>query len=67
MITPTEKDSVLWRKLVKFFEDRLGILRAHNDNGTMNEVETAYLRGRIAECKDFIKLNKSAESSPDEK
>jgi hypothetical protein len=55
-LTPTDKHSAVWRKLVKHYETRLVSLRAQNDN-PLNEAATAVLRGRIQEVKGLLRLN----------
>lgn len=67
MITPSERDSALWRKLVDHYTQRRDKLRADNDNATLTNEETAYLRGRIAECKKFLGLNVPEDQSPGDK
>lgn len=56
-LTPDEKDSRVWKRLMAHFDERLGILRMQND-GVKSEVDTALLRGRIAELKRIMDLNK---------
>ena len=50
-----DKKSKLWRKLKEHWESRLETLRTQND-GDKNDIDTAKLRGRIAEIKDSISL-----------
>jgi len=57
VLTQDEKESRLWQKLIKHLEDRLQTLRLQND-GDRSETETARLRGRIAELKAIIGLDK---------
>ena len=58
-LTPTERNTPLWQKLVKHYEARLATLRAKNDN-SKPETETERLRGQIAECKEFLRLGQDA-------
>lgn len=59
ILTKEDKDSKLWRKLMAHWEDKLSTLRAQND-GDKPESATAALRGRIAECKANLALDKDA-------
>lgn len=52
-----EKDSKLWTRLVEHFESKLMSLRIQNE-GDKTEIETAKLRGRIAEIKSILSLGK---------
>lgn len=56
-LTKEEKLSPLWRALVAHWEDRLEVLRTQNE-ANRSEVETALLRGRIAECRLNLQLGK---------
>lgn len=57
ILTIEEKRSPLWRKLKEYCENRLIDLRNEND-GDRPELETAKIRGRIAEAKLLISLGK---------
>jgi hypothetical protein len=57
VLTQDEKDSKLWRKLMKHWEDRLQILRTQND-GDKDEKATSRLRGQIAELKAMLGMDK---------
>lgn len=57
VLTIEEKRSAFWRKLEDYCEDRLEVLRKEND-ADRSEIETARLRGRIAELKSLISLGK---------
>lgn len=48
--------SPTWIKLRKHFEERLTEYRAKND-GRLTEIETAHLRGRIAEARYILSLS----------
>lgn len=50
-----DKQSALWKKLTTHYTGQLAKLRNQND-GVQSEIETARLRGRIAEIKTFLKL-----------
>lgn len=55
-LTDGERNSSLWRKLVKHYGERLDAARVENDREYDVE-KTATLRGRIKECKYFISLD----------
>lgn len=50
-----EKNSPVWLKLKKRYEERLAELRAKNDSGMTYE-QTLHLRGQIAEVKRLLEL-----------
>lgn len=52
-LTSFERQSPVWRKLMERFEARLHNLRALND-GPKDAIETADIRGRIAEIKSLM-------------
>jgi hypothetical protein len=54
-LEPSELQNPLWVKLSKRFEQRLAELRLKNE-ADIGEVETANLRGRIAELKALLAL-----------
>ena len=55
LITSTDKASALWRTLSAHYTARLLMLREQNDQRKSPE-DTAYLRGQIAEIKEFMRL-----------
>lgn len=55
-----ERDSKLWARLVEHFESKLMSLRIQNE-GDKSEIETANIRGRIAEIKSILSLNNETE------
>ena len=57
LLTIEEKRSPLWRRLEEYLDERLIALRKEND-GDRSELDTAKLRGRIAEVKSMIALGK---------
>ena len=57
-LTREEKLSPLWRALVAHWEERLEVLRTQNE-APRSEMETALLRGRIAECRLNLQLGKN--------
>lgn len=50
-----ERHSALWQKISKHLDERVQVLRARND-GDLDNIETAKLRGRIAAIKEIIAL-----------
>ena len=58
-LTQADKQSAVWAKLMVRFKERLDTLRGQND-GPLDEVKTADLRGRIAEIKALMYLNKDS-------
>lgn len=52
-----ERHGQLWRDLMRHLEDRLAELRQQND-ATLDDRATATLRGRIAEVKSLLSLDK---------
>ena len=55
--TKQERMSPLWGALMKHLETRLATLRNQND-GDLDQVATANHRGRIAEIKALLSLDK---------
>lgn len=58
-LTPSDRESAVFRKLMAYYEQRLALLRAQND-GNLGTDETNRKRGQIAECKSFLALAKPA-------
>jgi hypothetical protein len=56
-LTNEERRSPLWRKLSDHWKERLEVLHAQNE-GDRSEQSTANIRGRIAECKSMLSLEK---------
>lgn len=50
-------ETALWRKLEEYIEQRMDVLRKTND-GDLEPMQTARLRGRIAELKSILALSK---------
>lgn len=50
-----EKQNPVWLKLMDHYGKRLAQLRAQND-GQLSDMQTADIRGRIAEVKAFLAL-----------
>lgn len=56
VLNQADVSSPAWQKLKAFYEQRLTELRERNDNVRLPEVETAALRGQIAEVKRFLAM-----------
>ncbi len=54
-LTEADKLSALWQKLEPYLEERISTLRAQND-GELDQLATARLRGRLAELKLILSL-----------
>lgn len=54
-LTEIELQSAVWQKLKAHMEQRLDECRRRND-GDLNEIETARLRGRIACLREFLSI-----------
>lgn len=61
-LTPNDRASALWLKLRAHMADRLETLRAMND-GELEPIATAKLRGRIAEVKNLLALDEDDEGT----
>lgn len=57
--------SETWKALVDKYETRLDDLRKRND-GDLSDIQTAKLRGRIHEIREFLALAKAPEQVADE-
>ncbi len=55
ILNPAELANPVFVKLVEHWEEELGRLRAQND-ADLDEIETAKLRGRIAQLKQNLAL-----------
>ena len=56
LLTPGERNSPVWQKILEHLRRRLEALRIENDRAA-SEVQTAALRGRIAAYKALIGLD----------
>jgi len=56
-LSKAQVNSPIWNELMNYFIDRLDQLRCENDSNK-DEVQTANHRGRIAEIKALIALDK---------
>lgn len=54
-LTPADRQSQTWARLRAHLTERLQMLRAQND-GDLDPVATAKMRGRIAEIKAMLEL-----------
>jgi hypothetical protein len=57
LIAEHDSKTALWKKIKAHFEEKLELLRRQND-GNLSEAETQKLRGRIAEVKSILALDK---------
>lgn len=62
-LSESDTRSEVWLRLKSHMEDRLQTLRAQND-GDLDEVKTAKLRGRINELKYLLALDQPLEPVP---
>jgi len=53
LFTDHERQGAVWQKLKRHLEERLATMRAKND-GNLDEMKTARLRGQIAEVKALM-------------
>lgn len=58
----TERNSLVMAKLVRHLEARLESNRRKNDGENLDQVQTAMLRGRIAELKQLLNLLAAGDS-----
>jgi hypothetical protein len=65
ILTPIDRQSVVWLKLKKYLEAQLELLRKRND-GDLDERKTARLRGRIAAVQDLISQGTDKPHAPSE-
>lgn len=63
VLTPMERQSPLWRELMAHFEQRLNHLRIQNE-GPLDPINTANLRGRVAEIKALMGLDTDKQNLP---
>lgn len=55
-LTVTERNTPLWMKLRAYMADRLDDLREQNDTPSLNDIQTAALRGHIRCLKELLAL-----------
>lgn len=58
LLDQSDKQSPTWQKIKAFYEKRLTSLREGNDDHKRTPENTAYHRGRIAECKAILALDR---------
>lgn len=58
-LRPLERDSDVWKRIREHLETRLETMRRKND-GDLGPEDTAKVRGRIAELKYLLGLDKPA-------
>lgn len=56
LLLPQDKQSDVMRKLVAYWRDEQQRLRERNDNKGTDPIETAFIRGRLAQLKEDIAL-----------
>jgi hypothetical protein len=54
-LTNIEVQTAVWKRIEAHLQQRLEHMRRNND-GDLNPVETARLRGRISMCKELLDL-----------
>lgn len=64
-LSPIEAHSPIWAKIKQHLQERLEVARARND-GDLDAIETARLRGRIQTLKELIALDESPVPVADE-
>ena len=57
VLTIEDKMTPLWKKLMVHWQDRMELLRNQND-GDQSDIQTAKLRGRIAEVRTALALDR---------
>ena len=62
-LTAQERDSALWKKLKDEVEHEIDIMRRQND-GDKDVLETAKLRGKIAQAKRFLGYEGTPDITP---
>lgn len=65
VLTPSEADNPVWQKVKAHLEKHLATLRAQNDK-SLDHDKTAFKRGRIAEVKRMLELDKPLPETEDE-
>lgn len=66
LLDASDRRGEAWTKIKLHYEARLASLRVANDNPKLTDAQTAILRGRIAECKAVLNLDKELpEHNPD--
>lgn len=63
-LTKNDIASAAWQKVKGHLEQRIDDLRTQND-GALSELDTARLRGRIAECKALLALEQDLPAQHD--
>jgi hypothetical protein len=64
-LTNTDLRSVTWKRLCRDLEERLADLREKNDAPALDLEQTARIRGRIFEVKQWLALRPADDSAGD--
>jgi hypothetical protein len=65
-LLPADRISGCWRRIESMLTEELQRLREANDNRGLSLEETAYMRGKIAQTKEFLALGKPPEEVTDD-
>lgn len=60
VLNQADRNSGLWRRLIRHLNDRRDTLRRQNDAFTLDAQQTAVVRGRIAELTELLALEDPA-------
>lgn len=60
LLDANDLQTAVWRKVREHLEATLAKARARNDDKSHDEIETAYLRGRIALAKHLLALGNTS-------
>lgn len=64
-LEPHEAKSLLWLKIKTHMQAELATMRLRNDN-PLDAIDTAKLRGRLAQTKEFLLLDTPGETAPND-
>lgn len=62
-LSDTDKLSPVWIAMKKYLEERIESMRCKLENESLTEIQTAALRGRIAEMRGILALEKTQGSN----
>ena len=60
ILNELDRNSATWKKITKYLESELLILRIKNDNPKKTERGTQYIRGEIKSVRNLMALDKPA-------